>query len=340
MNAAIFRKHGGPEVIAIADMPNPRPGATQALIRVEAAALNHLDVWVRRGLPFDIALPHIGGCDIAGVVESLGTEAKSDWTGKRVVVDPSLSYGWYEEAALALGNAQPFQVLGEHVGGGFAEYVCVPVENLVEVPEHVPLHLAAAGALAGVTAWRGLIGRGGLVPGESVLITGGSGGVATMATQIARAAGAIIHVVTSGHENMERVSDLGADYAYDRTSPDWSKTLWQNTGKRGIQLCLDSVGPAMWPTLIRSMAVGGRLVCYGSTTGHESAIDLRYVFWKQLSILGSTMGSPSEFRRAMNLVFQGTVKPVIHCLLPLASAQEAHQLLEDGNVFGKVVLQP
>lgn len=327
-------------MVSFEEVATPKPRPTEVLLRVGATSLNHLDLWVRRGLPFDIPLPHIGGSDLAGSVEAVGTEVSSEWIGKRVVVDPSVAYGWYDQAALPLANTAPFQVIGEHTQGGMAEFAVVPSANLVALPDHVSYEAAAAGALAGVTAWRGLMSRGELRAGERVLVTGGSGGVSTMAIQFAAAAGARVTAITSSPDRVDRVIALGAETAYNRTEVGWEKALWKGTEKRGFNLCLDSVGPALWPILIRSMAVGGRLVTYGATTGHEARMDLRQVFWKQLSILGSTMGSPAEFRQAMALVFQGDVAAPIHTVMPLAQAQDAHALLEDGQIFGKIVLKP
>ncbi len=340
MRAAIFRENGGPEVITVEDVDPPLPGPGEVRIRVEAASMNHLDLWVRRGLPIETPMPHIGGSDIVGSVESVGSEDLTSWMGRRVVVDPSLSYDWYELAGRKGGFASSFGVIGEHTQGGFAEMVVVPGANLLEVPETVASEAAAAGALAGVTAWRGLMVRGRLRSGESVLITGASGGVSTMAIQYARLAGATVHAVTSTPEGVARARSLGADYAYDRLADDWPKAVYRNTERRGVQLCLDSVGQAVWPQAVRALAVGGRLVSYGATTGPEATLDLRLLFWRQLSVLGSTMGTHREFIEAMSLIFAGRVEPQIDRVLSLEDTREAHELLETGSVFGKIVIKP
>ena len=340
MRAALFRDHGGPEVITIEDVEAPVPGAGQVRIRVEAAALNHLDLWVRRGLPIDTPMPHIGGSDMAGVVESVGSDDLAPWVGRRVVVDPSLHYDWYDLAAVGGGTRPSFGVIGEHTQGGFAEFAVVPGDNLLAVPDDLPFEVAAAGALAGVTAWRALITRGKLRAGESVLITGASGGVSMMAVQYAKRAGAIVHAITSSAAGVERVRALGADHVYDRLEEDWGKAVYRNTDRRGVALCLDSVGQAVWPQAVRALSVGGRLVSYGATTGPEASFDIRQLFWKQLSLLGSTMGTHREFVEAMSLVFDGSVRPHIDRVLPLEEAAEAHRLLEEGAAFGKIVIQP
>jgi NADPH:quinone reductase-like Zn-dependent oxidoreductase len=286
-------------------------------------------------------MPHIGGSDIAGAVDSVGPGVGGVTVGTRVVVDPSLDYDWYDGVSPGPnGPPRELRLIGEHTQGGFAEFCVVPAENLVAVPDSVPLETAAAASLVGVTAWRALMVRGGLRAGERVLVTGGSGGVSTMAIQVARLAGAEVFAVTSGSENVARAGELGAHVVYDRDEVDWGREVFRKTGKKGVDLVLDSVGEAIWPSCLRALAVGGRLVTFGATTGAAGDTEIRLVFWKQLSILGSTMGSPADYRKAMNLVFQGKVKPVIHSVLPLYGARRAHEMLEAGEVFGKVVLTP
>jgi len=341
MRAAIFSHFGGPEVVEIDRIPVPEPGPGQVRLRVEAASMNHLDLWVRRGLPVETPMPHIGGSDVAGVVESVGPGAEDVPTGTRVVVDPSLDYAWYDGARRGESFQEPhFRILGEHTQGGFAEYVVVPAANLLEIPGDVPSERAAAAGLVFVTAWRALMARGGLRAGEDVLVTGASGGVGTAAVQLAKLAGATVYAVTSGEVNVERVRELGADVVYDRLDGDFSRKVWADTGKKGVELAFDAVGEAVWPSCLRALAVQGRLVTSGATTGSRGDTEIRLVFWKQLSILGSTMGSPSEFRQVMRLVFEGKVAPVIHEVMPLEEASRAHALLEEGDVFGKLVLLP
>lgn len=341
MSAAVFHENGAPDVIRIEWRPLPMPTAGEVRLRVRAAALNHLDLWVRRGLPIETTMPHIGGSDIAGEVEAVGPGVDEGLIGTRVVVDPSLDWSWYEgEAQGPSFPHRPLRLIGEHTDGGFAEYVVVPAENLLELPDAVPFERAAAGALAGVTAWHALMTQGRLQPGDAVLITGASGGVSTLAVQIARHAGAEVHALTSGAENVARVRALGAHHVYDRLEGDWVRALRAQTGGRGVDVVVDSVGEALFAGIVRSLAVRGRLVCYGATSGPRGAVDLRHLFWKQLEIKGSTMGSPAEFRRVMRLVFEGAIEPPIHAVLPLADARAAHEQLEAGGVFGKLVLTP
>ncbi len=286
-------------------------------------------------------MPHVGGSDVAGLVDALGAGVEGVPVGTRVVVDPSLNYGWY--SGLGRGPSvtdAPFGVLGEHTQGGLAEFCVVPASNLLELPDDVPFERAAAAALTFVTAWHALVGRGGLQLGESVLVTGASGGVSTAAIQIAKLMGATVYAVTSGADNVARVQGLGADVVYDRLEVDFAKEVWRDTAKRGVDVVLDSVGEAVWEGCLRSLGIGGRLITCGGTAGPKVASDVRLIFWKQLSILGSTMGPPDEFRRVMGLVFEGHLEPVIHSVLPLEEARKAHELLESGEVFGKLVVVP
>jgi len=341
MNAAVFSEFGGPDVVRLDDVEVPEPGPGEVRVAVRAAAMNHLDLWVRRGLPFKIIMPHIGGSDIAGEVDAVGPGVGEIPIGARVVVDPSLGYDWYD--SVPSGPSLPgreFRIIGEHTQGGFAEFSVVPAANLLEIPESVAFETAAAASLVGVTAWRALMVRGGLKAGERVLVTGASGGVSTLAIQMARLAGAKVLAVTRGAENVDRVRALGAHVVYDREQVDWGREIFKDTKKEGVDLVLDSVGEAIWPSCLRALSVGGRLVTFGATTGAAGETEIRTVFWKQLSILGSTMGNPGDYRKAMNLVFQGDVEPVIHAVLPLGEARRAHELLEAGEVFGKLVLKP
>lgn len=342
MRAAFFREHGGPEVLEVDELPDPEAGRGEVVVRVRAVALNHLDLWARRGLPgLELEFPHVGGSDIAGVVERVG-EGVGSWSPcDRVVVNPSLWCGeceWCVRGEESL--CRRYRVLGEHVDGGLAEEVRVPARNLLALPEGVPFERAAAAPLVYQTAWRALLNRGGLRAGESVLVTGASGGVATAAVQIAKLAGAAVYAVTSGPENVRRVRELGADVVFDRLEEEFSRSVWEATGKRGVDLVLDSVGEAVWEGCVRALAKGGRLVTYGATTGADGRVDIRRVFWNQLDIRGSTMASRAEFEEVMALVFAGRLDPVVDAVLPLDEIREAHARLEEGALFGKVVLTP
>lgn len=340
MRAAIFHGFGGPEVVRVEEVARPEPAPGEVRLRVAAAAMNHLDLWVRRGLPIETTMPHIGGSDVAGTVESLGEGVSDVAIGTRVVVNPSL---WCGRCEWCRRGDQPlcvhYRILGEHTQGGFAEYVTVPAANLLPVPGEFAMERAAAAPLPFLTAWRGLVTRARLGAGESVLVTGASGGVASAAVQIARHLGARVYAVTTG-EHVARVRALGADVVYDRERVDFSKELWRDTEKRGVDVVLDSVGSATWSPCVRALGRLGRLVVYGATTGPEAALDLRPVFWKQLSVLGTTMATHAEFEAVMALVFAGVLEPVVDVVWPLERARDAHERLEAGAQFGKIVLVP
>lgn len=341
MRAGIFEENGGPEVVEVAEVEIPDPGPGEVRIRVGAASMNHLDLWVRRGLPIETPMPHIGGADVAGIVDEAGPGAGHVPRGTRVVVDPALDYEESTGPTRSAGfGSRHLRLLGEHTQGGFAEYAVVPVENLVRLPDEISVEDAAAAGLVGVTAWRGLLHRGGLRAGERVLVTGASGGVGSMALQIARLAGAEVYAVTSGSESVEKARSLGAHVVYDRLEVDFAEELRADTKKEGVDLILDSVGDAVWDGCLKSLAYGGRLVTYGATTGADAGAQIRRVFWKQLSILGSTMGTPAQYREFMDVLFRGDVKAVVHEVLPLEELRRAHEMLEAGEVFGKLVIVP
>jgi NADPH:quinone reductase-like Zn-dependent oxidoreductase len=286
-------------------------------------------------------MPHIGGADIAGEVESVGVGAEGVPIGTRVVVDPALGWEWIEGTWPSGDLPSPrFGVIGEHTHGGLAELAVVPAANLVQLPASVSFETAAAAALVFVTAWRGLVSRGRLRPGERVLVTGASGGVSTAAIRIAVKAGAEVFAVTSGPEKVDRVKALGAHVVMDRLTGSLRDLLKDATHGRRVDLVFDSVGGSAWPDLVKALRPGGRLVVYGATAGPEVGLDLRHIFWKQLSVLGTSAGSPTEFREVMRMVFSGAFAPVIDRVLPLEAVSDGHRLLEEGRVFGKVVVRP
>ncbi len=341
MRAAIFHENGGPEVIEIEDVARPDPGAGEVLVRVTAAAMNHLDLWVRRGLPIETTMPHIGGSDIAGVVEAVGDGVATLERGTRVVVNPALSCG--SCPACTAGREAMcwnFRLLGEHTNGGFAEYVAAPAANVHRIPDAMSFEIAAALPVSYQTAWRALISRASLRAGEDVLVLGASGGTAIAAIQIARLAGARVFAVTSGPANVERVRALGADVVYDRLSVDFSRQVYHDTGKRGVDVVVENVGQVTWKGSLRALARGGRLVTYGATSGAAGETDLNLLFWKQLQIIGSTMASRAEFEAMLRVAFSGKLEPVIDRIMKLSEARAAHERLESGDHFGKIVLVP
>jgi len=341
VRAVFFRRHGGNDVLEVGELPDPAPGPGQVLVRLSAAALNRLDLFVRDGIPsIPVAFPHVPGADGAGTVEALGDGVRDLQVGSRVVLQPGLSCGRCLECRRGqISLCATYRILGEHVGGTFAELVAVPRENVFPAPEKLSDEEAAAFPLDGLTAWRMLITRARLLPGESVLIHGAGGGVATMAIQIARYAGAAVIMVTSrSEEKLRRARELGADVTLAAT-PDLPKKVRDLTGKRGVDVVVDSVGAATWRQSLVSAAKGGRIVTCGATSGPSPEEDIRYIFWKELSILGSTMGNDAEMLALLGAIGTGRLKPVVDSVFPLERAAEAYARLESGDGFGKVVLR-
>lgn len=345
MKALCFYEHGDLDVLQYADVPDPTPGPGQVLIQVKACALNHLDVWVRRGWPgLKLAMPHIGGSDVAGVIAGLG-EGVNGWAiGDRVVADPGIVTGEDEftrRGEHSVSAGMHYFILGEQIPGGAADYVVVPAANLLKMPDDWDFPQAAAPLLVGVTAWRMLFKRADLRAGESVLIVGAGGGVNSVALQLAKWAGATVYALTSSEEKVARATELGADFVLNyREDPDWHKTLSKKTGRRGVDVVVDNVGQATLNKSIRALARGGRLIIVGNTSGPKTEIDIRFIFGKQISIIGSTMGSPQDFRDVMKLVWAGVIAAPVDRVLPLRKGREGHAALESGAKFGKVVLVP
>jgi NADPH:quinone reductase-like Zn-dependent oxidoreductase len=340
MRAAIFHENGGPQVVRIEQVARPRPGPGEVLVQVKAAAMNHLDLWVRRGIPIETTMPHIGGSDIAGVVAEVGEGVDAGRIGERVVINPSLWCGHCRECRRGEESlCELFRIQGEHTDGGFAEYVAAAADHVYAIPDAMPFEEAAAIPISYMTAWRALR-RANLAPGEDVLVIGASGGTALAAVQIGRLIGARVFAVTSGADKAAKVRELGADVVYDRTETDWSAAIYKETGKRGVDVVVENVGAATWTGSVRSLARGGRLVTYGATVGPKVELDLRVVFWKQLQVIGTTMASRREFEDVLRVVFAGRLRPVVDSVLPLDEARQAHERLEAGGQVGKVVLVP
>jgi NADPH:quinone reductase-like Zn-dependent oxidoreductase len=341
MNAILLHEHGGPEKLQIGQFETPSPGPDEALIEIKAAAVNRLDIFVREGWPgINLEYPHILGADAAGVVAEVGAGVELE-VGQRVAVNPTTSCGACEWCLAGQDNLCRSQgLLGETRRGTYAEYVALPARNLLPLPDHVPFEEAAAASLVFLTAWHSLITRGGLRPGETVLIVGAGGGANTAYLQIAKLSGAKVYVVGSSDDKLAKAEALGADVLINRDKEDWSKAVYNLTGRRGVDVVVDNVGQATWFSSIRALRRGGRMLVVGNTSGPKTELDIRYIFGKQISIVGSTMGTHSDFRRVMGLIFEGKLKPVIDRVLPLEQAEDAHRALESGQVFGKVVLTP
>lgn len=342
MRGAVFTEHGSAEVIhAVDDLPIPEPGAGEVRLRMRAAALNRLDLWVREGWKgLTLHMPHVTGSDGAGEVDSVGAGVNGFAPGDRVAIDPLVVPPDSPALMTGMENQSRAAIMGEHTTGLAAEYRVVPARNLVKMPENFSFEGAAAAGLVYVTAWHSLITRGGLKPGESVLIVGAGGGVNTASIQIAKLSGAKVIVVGSDAEKCAKAKGLGADVVIDRSAvPEWSREVQKLTEKRGVDVVVDNVGKATMFDSIRSVRIGGRILVVGNTSGPMFELDLRYVFSKHISIIGSTMGPHQDYVRVMNLVFDGALKPVISEVLPLDEARRGHELLERGDVFGKIVLK-
>lgn len=342
MRAAVFYQHGSRDVLQVVDdLPVPEPAPGMVRVQMKAVALNRLDLWVRDGWKgLNLEMPHVCCADGAGVVESVGAGVANVAPGDRVGINPTI----VDPVCLSLtGNELDclnIQILGEHAQGIAAEYVVLPARNLIRLPEQVSFAQSAATGLVYVTSWYSMITRGGLKPGESVLVLGAGGGVSTASIQIAKLAGCKVYVVGSSTEKCAQAQALGADVVIDRsTEANWSKALYTATGKQGVDVVVDNVGQATLQDSLRSVKRGGRILIVGNTSGYNATIDTRYIFSKQISLIGSSMGPTADFVTVMKLVFDGRLKPVIGATLPLADIREGHRLLEDGAVFGKVVLE-
>jgi len=342
MKAVIFHEHGDVNVLKYEEVPEPKISKDEVLIRVKACALNYLDIWVRRGLPgIKLSLPHISGCDIAGVVEQVGADVEDVKVGDRVVVNPGLSCGRCEYCRQGEDSlCVEYKIIGEHVDGGYAELAKAPGRNAFLIPEHISFEEAAAVPLVFLTAWRMLVTKAKVKPGEDVLILGAGGGVASAAIQIAKLCGARVFVTASTDEKLQKAKELGADVLINYGKAEFDKEIWRLTNKRGVDVVIDNVGAATWSRSLRSLAKEGRLVTCGATTGPIGETDIRYVFWRQLKIFGSTMGNFKEFSEVLKLVWDGKLKPVIDRVLPLREAAKAQQLMEQRAQFGKLILKP
>jgi NADPH:quinone reductase-like Zn-dependent oxidoreductase len=309
---------------------------------VRACALNFLDIWVRRGWPgLKLEMPHWCGADVAGEIAAVGPGVSGWAVGQRVVVDPGISRFEDEFTRRGRVSVSPgYSVLGEHVRGGAAEYVAVPAANLAEVPAGLDFAAAAAPLLVGLTAWRMLIDRAGLQPAETVLVVGAGGGVNSMAIQVAKLAGATVLVVAGGAEKSTRAAELGADLVIDRSRSDWVREVLKITGRRGVDVVVDNVGRATLSGSMQAVARGGRIVIVGNTSGPKAEIDIRFIFGKQISLIGSTMGSHQDFRVVTELLWKGKLKPVIDRAFALSEGVEAYRRMETGEHFGKILLQP
>jgi NADPH:quinone reductase-like Zn-dependent oxidoreductase len=335
MLAVRFHQHGDPDVLRCEEIAEPvaRPG--EVLVRVRACALNHLDLWQRRGMArVAIPLPHVSGADVAGEV------AGGDRAGLRVMLQPGVSCGTCARCLAGQDNFCPsYDLLGYMRDGGYAQMVSVPLANLVPIPERVSFVEAAAFPLVFLTAWHMLVARAALRPGELVLVLAAGSGVGQAAIQIARLLGARVTATAGGDDKLARARALGADDVIDHYRQDVLDEVRRLTGRRGVDVVVEHVGEATWEKSVRSLARGGRLVTCGATTGPVGALDLRVLFSRQISLLGSYMGTKAELLEVARFFFEGRLRPVVDRTFPLSEAAAAHRHLESKAQFGKVVLE-
>src|SRR5262245_40902492 len=342
MKAVLFHAHGGPEVLQYEDAPDPKPGRGEVLLEVKATSINHIDIFLRRGMPgVRVPLPKIAGCDASGIIRELGADVSGLKVGERVTINPGISCGHCEFCAAGFGSqCSTYAMVGEHTDGAYAQLVRVPAHIVLPIPDSISFEEAAAAPLVFLTAWSMLVGKGRIQPGEDVLILGVGAGVGTAAVQIAKLAGCRVIATASTDDKLERAKALGADILINYRKEEFDKRVRDITAKRGVDVVVDYIGADTWVQSLRSARRGGRVLTCGATTGFAPQTDLRHIFYRQVQVIGSTMGSQREFLDVMKCVFRGQLKPVIDQILPVSETRRGHELIENRQVFGKLVLVP
>ncbi len=343
MKTVLFRQHGGPEVLEYTDFPTPKPKPGEALIKLHASALNRMDIMVREGWRgLNLEMPHINGADGAGEIVELNARNSLEVklkVGDRVVINANLGCGQCENCLSGYDNrCETWHLLGETVRGSYAEFLAIPIRQLLKLPASCEYQQAAAAGLVYHTAWHSLVVRGRITSGETLLIVGAGGGVNTACLDIAKYLGARVIVIGSTSAKVKQALDLGADFGVDRSSePNWSKSVYEATLRKGVDLVVDNVGTTFMESL-RTLRAGGRLLTVGNSAGPKFEIDNRYIFAKHLSIIGSTMGTLQDFSKVMGLVFAGKLNPFIDSSFPLREAAKAQERLWKNEHFGKITL--
>lgn len=342
MKAVSFSEHGGPEKLIYGDLPSPQPGPDEVLLRVKACSVNHVDIWVREGIPaYRTTFPHISGCDVSGIVEETGKNVTGVTVGEKVFISPGLSC--FRCAYCLSGQDNmciSYQIIGAHTNGGYAEFAVVPAVNVLAIPPTLSFEEAAAFPLTFLTAWHMLITRAGLKAGQEVLVLAAGSGIGVAAIQIAKLAGAWVAATAGRDDKLERARDLGADEVINYRREDFSERIKDLTGGKGVDIVFEHVGPDTWEKSLTSLAKNGKLVTCGSTSGRDAKTDIRYIFSRQLSILGSMMGTRSELLELTKLMELGKLKAVIDSVLPLKEAGKAQERMRDRDNFGKFILTP
>ncbi|HKZ80330.1 MAG TPA: zinc-binding dehydrogenase [Pyrinomonadaceae bacterium] len=342
MKAIIFNQHGGPDVLEYSEVADPVIKEDEVLVEVKACALNHLDVWVRNGLPrVEIRFPHILGNDIAGVVREVGKLVSWVQAGEEVMLHPGLSCGHCNECLAGRDNLCPeYDILGYRRNGGYAGLVAAPGVNVIPKPKKLTWQEAAALPLVTVTAWHMLITRANVQPGENVLVHAAGSGVGSMGIQIAKSRGARVIATASTDEKLAKARELGADEVVNYSTKTWPSEVRSLTSRRGVDVVFEHTGSATWSGSVASLRNNGRLVTCGATSGFDAQTDLRQIFYRHLTILGSFMGSKAELLEAMKFVEKGVIRAVVGRTIPLSEARRAHELMGDRAQFGKLVLLP
>jgi len=340
MKAVRIHQFGGPEVLQYQDVPDPKPRKDQVLVGVKACAMNHLDLWVRKGLP-GVKLPRILGSDIAGEIAEVGEYISGFQAGQRVLLAPMHFCNHCAKCVAGLQNQCPeFTVLGNGVDGGDCELIAVPAVNVIPIPENLEFDQAASVPLVFLTAWHMLVGRAGIRPGQTVLVLGGNSGVGIAAIQIAKLFHARVIATAGNEKKIDKALALGADFAINHYAQKISDAVKQITNKEGVDIVVEHVGAATWEQSMRSLKPGGVIVTCGATSGPNAAFDLRFLFSRQLAFLGSYMGTMGELYEVLGHVFAGRVKPVVDHAFPLSEIRAAHEHMEKSEMFGKIVLKP
>jgi NADPH:quinone reductase-like Zn-dependent oxidoreductase len=342
MKAVAISGHGGLEVLEVTELPDPKIDEDEVLIRVKACSLNHLDLWIRQGLPgVALQMPHVLGSDIAGVVAQVGRLVKNVKRDEAVVLSPGVSCMHCEYCLSGRDNlCASYDILGYRANGGYAEYVKAPSFNVIPKPENLTFEEASSIPLVFLTAWHMLVNRVELKPGETMLVHAAGSGVGSAAIQIGKLLGARVFATASTDEKLAKARSLGADEAINYQREDFLDSVKRLTAKRGVDVVFEHTGEATWEKSIRSLVRGGRLVTCGATAGFNGNLDIRYLFSRQISLHGSYMGAKTELLEVMKFFEDGRLKPVVDRVLPLEKVAEAHKAIEDRAQFGKVVLVP
>ena len=340
MKAVRIHEFGGPEVLRYEDVPDPKPRKDQVLVRIKACAMNHLDIWVRKGLP-GVTLPHILGSDVAGEVVETGEYVTGFQPGQRVLLAPMSFCNRCSYCTSGRQNQCPeFTVLGNRVDGGNCELIAIPAVNVIPIPQSLDFNQAASVPLVFLTAWHMLVGRAGVRQGQTVLVLGAGSGVGIAALQIAKLFHARVITTAGDEKKLEKARALGADHGINHYQQKISDEVRKITNKEGVDIVVEHVGAATWEESVKSLKPAGTLVTCGATTGPNVGLELRFVYSRQLSLLGSYMGTMGELYEVLAHVFAGRLKPIVDRTFPLKDIRAAHEYMENSQMFGKIVLNP